>query len=119
MTNTPEAIFGVSPYLTREIHLLSVDTEGNEAEILRAIDHKNRLIHVVDVECNSEDNLPPLREALPDYAFVARFHFDAFFINRRSPFLRRAEALRRAMGWWTVKRRAEGLIPAVWRRRSI
>lgn len=93
---TPAEIFGA--HGIAEVHLLSVDTEGCEPEILAALAATGAMVHVIDVECNRRHDLPPLVAALgPGFAFVGRHRHDAFFINRQSPFLARRWALRRAI----------------------
>lgn len=81
-----------------EIHLLSIDTEGSEATILEELKRLDARVHVVDAECNGAGDLPRLRAALgADFALVGRHRHDVFFIDRGSPFIRRAGALRRAL----------------------
>ena len=106
---TPEDIF--AEHGLREVHLLSVDTEGTEAAILGAIDHARTMVHVVDAECNRKADLPRMTAALgPRFALVGRHRQDLFFINRCSPFIGRLGALRRAILVARLRRTAGKLV---------
>jgi hypothetical protein len=78
-----------------EIHFLSIDTEGNEKEVLASIDFDAVMIHAMTVEAN----YPEARDEI-DAMLFRRFdlagvhHNDLYFINRSGPFASRAPALR-------------------------
>ena len=70
-----------------EVHYLSIDTEGNEAEILGSLDQTRVMIHVVSAEGHRRREVKRLAEALgPSFARVVVHFSDTFFVNRGSPF---------------------------------
>jgi len=72
-----------------EIHLLSLDIEGNEEKVLRAIDFKKIFVHTICLEDNYNEK--KLDGFLKQYGFVLIKHcgFDKIFINQKSKFLPR------------------------------
>lgn len=71
-----------------EVHYLSLDTEGNEADVLASVDFDRTMIHVATVEANySEASYRILDLMLPRFEVAGRHGVDLFFINRMSPFL--------------------------------
>jgi FkbM family methyltransferase len=72
-----------------EVHLLSVDTEGSEIEVLRSLDWDRVLVHAVTIEDNYGD--ARIAELLGDRGFVPimRLAVDAIFVNRCSRFFSR------------------------------
>ena len=88
-----------------EVHYLSVDTEGNEADVLASVDFNSAMIHVISVEANYEDAVPLLLDVTAKhFEVVGRHHCDLFLINRRSQFLSRESYLRPlcATGSWPM-----------------
>ncbi|SDB36742.1 FkbM family methyltransferase [Bauldia litoralis] len=80
----------------KNVDLLTVDTEGNEPEILATIAEADVMVHVIDVECNDDSDVPILTDVLGDqFKLIARHRFDAFFINRESPFFGRRRRLKK------------------------
>jgi FkbM family methyltransferase len=80
-----------------EVHLLSVDTEGGELEVLRSLDFNRVLVHAVTIENNYGD--ARIAQLLRDRGFVpiVRLAVDTIFVNRRSPFFSR-RLLARCLG---------------------
>lgn len=72
----------------KEIHLLSIDTEGAELPILRSIDFKKYFIHAITVECNFPELEAQFSAVLApnDFESVAKLGADVIFLNRRSSF---------------------------------
>jgi FkbM family methyltransferase len=78
-----------------EIHYLSIDTEGNEASVLRTLDTKRTMAHIIGAECKTAE-LPSLAAILgPRYVFACIHFTDAFFVHRDSIFMPRIGNLRR------------------------
>lgn len=71
----------LAQYHILEIDYLSIDTEGNEFEILQSIDFAKIAIKVISVENNYEDQ--NIRNYLIEkgYLFVTRLHVDDIFYN--------------------------------------
>ncbi len=70
-----------------EIHLLSLDIEGNEEKVLKALDFERTFIHAICLEDNYNEK--KLDTLLKKKGFVLIKHcgFDKIFINRKSKFL--------------------------------
>jgi FkbM family methyltransferase len=85
-----------------EVHYMSVDTEGNEADALRSVDFDACMIHVITVEANCRDAIAPLLNlTAKHFEFVGQHKTDLFLINRRSRFLSHQSHLRRLLtGPW-------------------
>jgi FkbM family methyltransferase len=78
-----------------EIHYLSVDTEGGEAEALASIDLDAVMVHTITVEASYNEARDAIDATLRRrFKLVGQHHADLYFINRRSPFISRATALR-------------------------
>lgn len=89
-----------------EVHYLSVDTEGNESMILGTLNSDETFVHVIDVECNRPEDLPPIQAALGDrYDLITIHYCDAFFIRVDSPFRQQAGHLRMMSRWMKYRRR--------------
>lgn len=98
----------LAEYDLREVHYLSVDTEGNEPDILRAIDHSQTMIHVVGAEGHRRDEVARLAAALgPSFARAAIHFSDTFFINRSSPFFQQRIPLALASIRYRLRRRID------------
>lgn len=68
------------------VHLLSIDTEGSELEVLKGIDFDTVLIHAATIENN--DRQPHIADFMSGKGFapLVRLGVDQVFINRRSEF---------------------------------
>src|SRR4029078_10405498 len=81
-----------------EIHYLSVDTEGGEAEGLASIDLNAVTIHVITVEANYNEARDKIDAMLfRNFKLVGQHGQDLYLINRRSPFISKAPDLRTAL----------------------
>jgi FkbM family methyltransferase len=74
----------------KEVHYLSIDTEGSELNVLKGIDFDQTFIHIIDVENNYPDTFGELRKFLFYKGFTKSFsiQFDEVFINSKSKFAR-------------------------------
>jgi FkbM family methyltransferase len=81
-----------------EIHYLSVDTEGNEADILASIDFDAVNIHVITAEANYNEARDKIDATLfRRFDLIGQHDQDLYFINRCSPFILNAPSLRAVM----------------------
>ena len=88
----------LSEHRISEIHYLSVDTEENEADVLASIDFGAVMIHVITVEAAYNEAREKLDAMLfQRFDLVGQHKWDLYFINRRSPLISRASALRAAL----------------------
>jgi FkbM family methyltransferase len=68
-----------------EIHYLSIDTQGEEPQILRSL-NPSRMIHVITVECNYASDLPGLlASSRHNFVLAAKHRHDLFLIHRDKP----------------------------------
>jgi FkbM family methyltransferase len=78
-----------------EIHYLSVDTEGSEADVLGSIDFDAVMVHAITVEANYNEPRDEIDAMLfRRFDLVGQHEKDFYFINRRSPLISKAPALR-------------------------
>jgi FkbM family methyltransferase len=88
----------LSEHRISEVHYLSIDTEGNEADVLESIDFQAVMIHVITVEANYNEARDELDAILfRRFDLVGQHEQDLYFINRRSPFISKAPGLRAVM----------------------
>ncbi len=75
-------------YNLKEIHYVSLDIEGAEEEVLRAIDYNKTFIHSISVEDNQ--NLKKVDKILKKANFVLVKHclFEKIFVNKRSKYFK-------------------------------
>ena len=72
-----------------EVHLLSADTEGGEADSLAALNFDRVFIHVIVVENNYRGNAINSALARPGFVPLIRLGVDTVYLNRLSPFASR------------------------------
>ena len=72
----------------KEIHYLSVDTEGSELDVLKSIDFNKTFVHIIEVENNYPDRFGPTHALLENngFAHALTIWFDEIYINSKSPF---------------------------------
>ncbi len=88
----------LSEHHISEIHYLSVDTEGNESDALASINFDAVMIHVITAEANYNEARDEINAKLfRRFDLIGQHDQDLYFINRRSPFISKAPALRAAM----------------------
>jgi hypothetical protein len=88
----------LSEHLLSDIHYLSLDTEGTEAEILSTIDFDAVNIHVATIEAVYNELRDKIDSLLHQRFILAGQHQnDLYFINRGSPFLAKVRQLRAAL----------------------
>ena len=70
----------------KEVHYLSIDTEGAELEVLKSIDFNKVNIHIIDIENNYDDTFSVIKTFLESNGFKHAFpiSFDQIFINSKS-----------------------------------
>jgi len=69
----------------REVHYLSLDIEGGEANVLRGVDFSRVMLHVATIECSSPKNLAAARSLTADaFEAVGMIEGDLLVVNRRS-----------------------------------
>jgi len=73
----------------KEVHYLSIDTEGSELDILNSIDFEKTFIHIIEVENNYPDKFQPIIDLLLKNGFIHKenIDWDEIFVNSKSPFL--------------------------------
>ena len=71
------------------IDYLSIDTEGSELEILRALDFSARAIHVITVEHNATPQRAEIHELLTGHGYRRMFEnlsrWDDWYVHRAAP----------------------------------
>jgi FkbM family methyltransferase len=88
----------LSEHRVSEIHYLSVDTEGGEADALASIDFDAVMVHAITVEAHYNEARDAIDATLRRrFKLIGQHHQDLYFINRRSPFISKATALRSGM----------------------
>lgn len=78
-----------------EVHYLSIDTEGAELEIVKSIDFRKYMFHVITVEYSKETQaelLALMKEK--DFEVVKSVGADMMCLNRKSPFYPAYDKLR-------------------------
>ncbi|HEX3485087.1 MAG TPA: FkbM family methyltransferase [Micropepsaceae bacterium] len=80
----------------KQIHYLSIDTEGSELLILQSIDFQQLLVHAITVEYNFESVKAQMIALMQERGFdcVQTLGHDLVFLNRGSPFHARFRRLR-------------------------
>ena len=97
-----------------EIHYLSLDIEGGEAEVLRSVDFGKVMVHAMTVECNhAQDVAEVTRITKTDFVVAGYLFCDLYLVNRKSPFLFRVPALTAAIN---VRNRPNRLLPRALRK---
>ena len=73
--------------VNKNIHYLSIDTEGTEFEILKSLDFKNYDISIISVEHNFTSNREKIYNLLTNNGFVRvqekYSKFDDWYIKRK------------------------------------
>jgi FkbM family methyltransferase len=88
----------LSEHRISEIHYLSIDTEGNETDVLASIDFHAVMIHAITVEANYYEARDEIDAILfRRFDLVGQHEQDLYFINRRSPFISKTPGLRAVM----------------------
>lgn len=88
----------LSEHRVAEIHYLSVDTEGGEVDALASIDFDTVMVHAITVEAHYNEARDIIDATLlRRFKLIGRHDEDLYFINRRSPFISKATALRSCM----------------------
>lgn len=69
----------------KDVHYLSIDTEGAEMEVLKSIDFEKVNIHIIDIENNYEDTFIEIKSFLESKGFknIITISFDEIFINSK------------------------------------
>ena len=70
----------------KEVHYLSIDTEGSELQVIKGINFEKVFIHVIEIENNYPDIFQPIEKILLDNGFVKSetVMCDEIFINSKS-----------------------------------
>ena len=70
----------------KEVHYISIDTEGSELDILYSIDFNKTFIHIIEVENNYPDKFQPIIDLLTKNGFIytGRIECDEVFIHTKS-----------------------------------
>ena len=72
----------------KEIHYLSIDTEGSELEVIKSINFNDTFIHIISIENNYPDTFENIKNILVSNGFKHAFNivWDEIFINTKSEF---------------------------------
>lgn len=74
----------------KEVHLLSVDVEGNEMSVFESIDFNEVFIHCLVFEINYMKEMNKFIEYLGEknYIFINKHHTDVYMVHKDSHFLK-------------------------------
>jgi FkbM family methyltransferase len=73
----------------KEIHLLSLDIEGNEEKVIKSIDFEKTFIHAICLEDNYNEKKLDSFLKNKDFVLIKHAGFDKIFVNRKSKFYSR------------------------------